>query len=68
MWRFLHKTYQDHIPCSFDYKVVCINDRFSKPTVVFRGENAAYNLSKQFLTTIDTAKKYLKNILTKIWS
>ena len=24
------KGYQDHIPCSFAYKVFCINDRFTK--------------------------------------
>ena len=24
------EKYQDHIPCSFDYKVVCIDDKFSK--------------------------------------
>ena len=36
-----HKKYQDHASCSFAYKVVCIDNRFSKPTVVFRGENAA---------------------------
>ena len=28
------KKYQDHVPCSFAYKVVCIDDRFSKPIVV----------------------------------
>ena len=36
------KKYQDHIPCSFAYKLVCVYDKFSKPIVVFRGENAAY--------------------------
>ena len=36
------KKYQDHIPCKFAYKVVCIDDRFTKPIVVYRGENAAY--------------------------
>ena len=36
------KKYQDHIPCSFAYKVVCIDDRFTKRIVVYRGENAAY--------------------------
>ena len=36
------KKYQDHIPCSFAYKLVCVDDKFSKPIVVFRGENAAY--------------------------
>ena len=36
------KKYQDHVPCSFAYKVVCIDDRFGKQIVVFRSENAAY--------------------------
>ena len=36
------KKYQDHIPCSFAYRVVCIDDRFTKPIVVYRGENAPY--------------------------
>ena len=43
------KKYQDHIPCSFVYKVVCIDDRFTKPTVVYRGENAAYEFIKAIL-------------------
>ena len=40
--RFLHKKYQDHIPCSFAYKVVCIYDRFTTRIAVYRGENTAY--------------------------
>ena len=28
------KEYQDNIPCSFAYKLVCVDDKFSKPTVV----------------------------------
>ena len=43
------KKYQDHIPCSFAYKVVCIDDRFTKPTVVYRGENAACQFIKAIL-------------------
>ena len=35
------KKYHDHVPCSFAYKIVCIDDKFSKPIVVYRGENAA---------------------------
>ena len=35
------KKYQDHIPCSFGYKLVCVDGKFTKPIVVFRGENAA---------------------------
>ena len=40
------KTYQDHIPYSFAYKVVCVDDRFTKPVIVYRGENAAYEFIK----------------------
>ena len=44
--RFLHKKYQDHIPCSFAYDFVCTDDRFTKPTVVYRCENATYEFIK----------------------
>ena len=60
-WRFLHKKYQDHIPCSFAYKVVCIDDRFTKPVVVYRGENAAY----EFIKTILKEYKYCRKIMDK---
>ena len=36
------KKYQDHVPCSFAYKVVSIDDKFTKPVVVYRGGNATY--------------------------
>ena len=31
------EKYQYHIPCSCAYKIVCIDDRFSKPTIIYRG-------------------------------
>ena len=40
---YTKKKYQDHIPCSFAYKVVCIDDRFTKP-IVYRCENAAHEM------------------------
>ena len=36
------KKNQDHILCSFAYKLVCVDDKLTKPIAVFRGENAAY--------------------------
>ena len=30
---------QEHILCSFAYKVVCVDDKFSKPVALYRGEN-----------------------------
>ena len=38
---FYLKKYQDHISFSFSYKLVCVDDEFTKPIVVFRGKNAA---------------------------
>ena len=36
------KKYQDHVRCGFAYKLICLDDEFTKPIVVFRGENATY--------------------------
>ena len=52
---------QDHIPCSFTYKTVCIDDRFTKPTIIYRGENTAYELIKAILEEY----KYCKKIIIK---
>ena len=41
--------YQDHIPCSFAYKVVCVDDGFTKSIVVYKSENAAYEFIKALL-------------------
>ena len=46
---FYTKKNQDHVPCSFAYKVVCIDDMFTNPIIVFRGENAAYQFVKAIL-------------------
>ena len=55
------KKYQDHFPCSFAYKVVCIDDRFTKPIVVFRVKNAAY----EFIKAILKEYKYCKKVMNK---
>ena len=55
------KKYHNHIPCSYAYKIVCIDDRFSKSIVVYRGENAAY----EFIKAILKEYKYCKKIRNK---
>ena len=55
------KKYQDHIPCSFAYKVVCIDDRFTKPIVVYRDENAAY----EFIKVILKEYRYCRKVMNK---
>ena len=60
------KKYQDHVPCSFAYKVVCIDDRFAKRIVVYRGENAAYEFVKAILKECKYCRKVLNKHFIKI--
>ena len=59
------KRYQDHIPCSFAYKLVCVNDKFSKPIVFFGGENGAYEFVKAILKKYGYCKKVIKKYFYK---
>ena len=54
------KKYQDHIPCSFAYKLVCVDDKFTNPIIVFRDENAAYVFIKAILKEHEYCKKVMK--------
>ena len=49
--------HQDHIPCSFAYKVVCVDNKFRKDVVLYRGKMLLTNLLKQFLKSINTVEK-----------
>ena len=55
------KKYHDPVPCSYAFKVVSIDNRFSKPFVVYRGENAAY----EFIKAIFKEYKYCKKVMKK---
>ena len=64
--KVLTQKYQDHIPCSFAYKLVCVDDKFTKPIVVFRGENAASKFIKAILNKYQYCKKVVKKHFKKI--
>ena len=55
------KKYQDHIPCSFAYKLVRVDDKFSKDVVLYRGKNAVF----QFIQCIFKAYNYCRNVIKK---
>ena len=57
--------YYDHVPCSYAFKVVCNDNRFSKPVVVYRGENAAYGFFKAILEEYKYCKKVMKEHFNK---
>ena len=61
------KKYQDHIPCSFAYKVICIDERFTKPIVVYRGQTAASEFIKAMLKEYNYCRKVMnKYFILKI--
>ena len=60
--------YQKHVACSYDYKIVCVENEFNKHFTSYLGEDAVCN----FISSIIEERKYcgdvIKNILTKnLW-
>ena len=51
------ERYQDHIPCSFAYKVVCINNKFTKRVVFYRGKSTVYRFIEAILNQYDYCKE-----------
>ena len=57
--------YQDHIPCSFAYKLVCVNDKFSKDIVLYRGKNAVYKFIQCIFKEFSHCRPVTKNRFNK---
>ena len=59
-----HKIkYQEHQPNSVGAKLVCIDGRFTLPTVIFKGEDYI----DKFITWILDKQKWTKQITRKIF-
>ena len=55
------EKYQQHIDCSFVYKLVCCyDDKFSKPIQLYWGENAVYKFLESMLREVEYCKKTKK--------
>ena len=50
------EKYQDHIPFSFPFKVACVDNKFSKKVVFYRGSHAVYRFIKAILEEYDYCK------------
>ena len=59
------KKYHEHVSCSYAYKVVCIDDKYSKSIIVYRGVNAAYEFFKAILEEHEFCKKIMKKHFNK---
>ena len=55
------KKYQQHIPFIFTYKVLCIDDRFRKPIVLYRGKNAV----NRFIKVNHKEYRYCRKVMKK---
>ena len=53
--------YQKHIACNYGYKLVCVDDKFSKPFKIYLGKDAVYN----FINTMIEESKYCSEMMRK---
>ena len=60
------EQYQKHTACGYGYKVVCCyDDKFSKPTKIYRGEMTIHKFIKDMLDEVKYCKKIAKDHFTK---
>ena len=52
-------------PCSFACKLLCVDDKFSKPIFVCRSENTAYKFIKAALKEYEYGKNVMKKHFNK---
>ena len=57
---YTHK-YQKHIACSYECKLVCVGDKFSKLFKTYLGEDPAYS----FLNSMIKESKYCSDMTKK---
>ena len=50
-----------HIASSYDYKLVCVDDKFSKPFKTYLGKDAVYN----FINSLIDESKYCSGVMKK---
>ena len=60
------KAYQTHEDCGYKYKVIyCYDDKYSKHTHIYRGENAGYKFMEKMLEEVEYCKAVIKKHFNK---
>ena len=60
------EAYQTHEDCGYGYKVICCyDDKYTKPTQVYRGKNAVYKFMESMLDEVKDCKKVMKKSFNK---
>ena len=55
--------YQKHVAFNCGYKLVCVDDKFSKPFKSYLGKDAVYN----FISSMIKESEYCSNVMKKIF-
>ena len=60
------EAYQTHEDCGYGYKVIgCYDDKYSKQTRIYRGENAVYKFMEKMLGEVEYCKAVIKKYFNK---
>ena len=59
------RKYQDHVFCSFDYKVVCLGNKHSKKIVLYRGKGSSYEFIKSMLKEHNSCRSVVEKYFNK---
>ena len=60
--------YQKHVACSYGYKLVCVDDKFSKPFRSYLGEDAVYKFINSLIKKVNNVVIWWKKIITRnLW-
>ena len=60
------EAYQNHKDCGYGYKVVCCyDDKYSKPTQIYRGENAVHKFMENMLEEVNWCKSKINKHFNK---
>ena len=53
--------HQKHVACSYEYNLMCVDYKFSKPFKSYLGEDAVYN----FISCMIEESKYCSDVMKK---
>ena len=60
------EAYQTHEDCGYGYKVICCyDDKYSKYTCIYGGENAVYKFMEKMLEEVEYCKAVIKKYFNK---
>ena len=57
--------YQKHIACSYEYKLICVDDKFTKPFKTYLDEDAVYNFINSMIEESKYCTGVIKNFLNE---